>query len=222
MANKELESGEYKVKVSTLPQNDPAFQALQQEVDKMVNKDATALGSGASAYAANTNASAAAEDPNASIYKLMLMDKLETAQARDINVNEQIYNMLLQKLETAKITQRLEASKQGTRYTVLDPPRLPLRPAGPNKLKLILLGLFLGGFSGSGLVFGREFMDHSFLDIEDAKENLELPVLGAISRLTTQEEIDKEKFKQKRLIRAALIASCVLIFSAIFISFFRR
>jgi capsular polysaccharide biosynthesis protein len=217
VVRKELESGEYKVAVSATAKDNPAYQALQQELDKVINKDTSSLGT--MAYASN---GAETSDPNASIYKLMLMDKLEVAQARDKNVNEQIYNMLLQKLETAKITQRLEASKQGTRYTVLDPPRLPLRPAKPNKLKVIFLGIFLGGFAGTGLAFGKEFIDHSFLDIEDAKENLELPVLGAISRLTTQEEIDKEKYKTKKLVTIALVSSVTLIFIAMLIFFFKR
>jgi uncharacterized protein involved in exopolysaccharide biosynthesis len=217
IVRKELESGEYKVAVSTMSKDSPAYQALQQELDKVINKDTSSLGT--MAYASN---GAETGDPNASIYKLMLMDKLEVAQARDKNVNEQIYNMLLQKLETAKITQRLEASKQGTRYTVLDPPRLPLRPAKPNKLMVIFVGLFLGCGAGTGLVFGKEFMDHSFLDIEDAKDNLELPVLGAISRLTTQEEIDKEKYKTKKLVTIVLVSSAVLIFIVMLFSFFRR
>jgi len=216
IARKELESGDYKVPVSEKSKDSPAYQVLQQELDKMLNKDAS---TGALAYASNGGES---NDPNTSIYKLMLADKLDVAQARDKNVNEQIYNMLLQKLETAKITQRLEVSKQGTRYTVLDPPRLPLRPSKPNKLKVIFIGFFLGSFAGTGLVFGREFMDHSFLDIEDAKGNLELPVLGAISRLTTQEEIDKEKYRKKKLIIIGLASSAALIIITMLIYFFKR
>ena len=60
------------------------------------------------------------------------------------------------------------------------------------------------------------------MDIEDAKENLELPVLGAISRLTTQEEIDKEKYRKKKLITIALISSAVLIIVVALYSFFKR
>ncbi len=44
----------------------------------------------------------------------MVMDKIDTVMARDVNVNEAIYNNLLQRLETAKITQRLQSSKEGT------------------------------------------------------------------------------------------------------------
>ncbi|MDP2923077.1 MAG: GNVR domain-containing protein [Candidatus Omnitrophota bacterium] len=218
IVKKELESGDYKVAATPISTENPTYKALKQELDKLTNKD-LAVAAGSNAYAANANEP---NDPNASIYKLMLMDKLDSAQARDKNVNEMIYNMLLQKLETAKITQRLEVSKQGTRYTIIDPPRLPLRPISPNKVVVMLVGLVMGGFGGAGLVLGREFMDHSFLDIEDAKENLDLPILGAISRLTTQEEIDKEKYLKRKWVTIVAVSSVVLIFIVMLTSFFKR
>ena len=219
-AKKVLESGEFSVAPTGQSVTTPVQEALQKEIDNLIQQGESTGGSSV-AYAANTD-TGATSDPNPTIYKLMLMDKLDTSMARDIGVNENIYNMLLKKLETAKITQRLETSKEGTRYVVIDPPRLPLRPSKPNKALVLFLGLFLGSVSGAGLVLGREFMDHSFLDIEDAKDNLELPVLGAISRLTTQEEIDREKYRQKKLIGIALSSSVVVIFISALIAFLRK
>jgi len=216
IAQKELESGDYQVAGTEQPINNATREAMKQELDKIIDRETTVL-SGSTAFAAETP-----HDPNASIYKLLLMDKVDSSLARDMSVNENIYNMLLQKLETAKITQRLETSREGTRYNVIDPPRLPLKPVKPNKIQVIFLGLFLGAASGTGLVFGKEFIDQSFLDIEDAKQRLELPVLGAISRLTTQEEIDKEKYKKKKLITIVLVSSAVLIFVVMLISFFKH
>ncbi|HNW40223.1 MAG TPA: GNVR domain-containing protein, partial [Candidatus Omnitrophota bacterium] len=186
-AKKEMDSGDFKVPALATTSDNPTYQALKKELDKIEDGQ---IGS------AQPAATGSADDTNSTIYKLMVIDKLDSALARDKNVNETIYNLLLQKLETAKITQRLEASKSGTRYTVIDPARLPLVPSKPNKLVVILLGLLLGAASGAGLVFGSEFMDQSFLDIEDAKTTLGLPVLGGISRITTQEEIDLEKYKK--------------------------
>ncbi|HPT39811.1 MAG TPA: GNVR domain-containing protein [Candidatus Omnitrophota bacterium] len=212
-AKKEMDSGDFKVPTLATTSDNPTYQALKKELDKIEDGQ---IGS------AQPAATGSADDTNSTIYKLMVIDKLDSALARDKNVNETIYNLLLQKLETAKITQRLEASKSGTRYTVIDPARLPLVPSKPNKLVVILLGLLLGAASGAGLVFGSEFMDQSFLDIEDAKTTLDLPVLGGISRITTQEEIDLEKYKKSRFITIALIISAVLIVTAILISFFKR
>ncbi len=213
-ARKEMDSGEFKVPNLATTSDNPAYQALKKELDKIESGDISANQPAASG--------ANPDDTNSTIYKLMVIDKLDSALARDKNVNETIYNLLLQKLETAKITQRLEASKSGTRYTVIDPARLPLVPSKPNKPTVIFLGLLLGAAIGTGLVFGSEFMDQSFLDIEEAKSILELPVLGGISRITTQEEIDKEKYKKKKFITITLIVSVAMIIVAILFSFFKR
>ncbi len=216
VAKKELDSGEYQVAVSEQAMNDATRVALQKALDKVIATQTQ------SSLVPTASASEADNDSTSSIYKLLLMEKVGNPVARDINVNENIYQMLLQRLETAKITQRLEASKSGTHYSIIDPPRIPLSPAKPNKIQVIFLGLILGAFSGTGLVFAGEFLDHSFLDIEDAKQNLQLPVLGAISRITTQEEIDSEKSKQKKWIIIAIEASLALIILTMLISLLKR
>ncbi|HRZ40453.1 MAG TPA: hypothetical protein P5246_05540, partial [Candidatus Omnitrophota bacterium] len=48
-----------------------------------------------------------AKDENKDLYKFVLADKIGDVVARDAEVNESIYNVLLQRLETAKITQSL-------------------------------------------------------------------------------------------------------------------
>jgi len=113
--------------------------------------------------------------------------------------------MLLQKLETAKMTQRLEASREGTRYTIIDPPRLPLYPIKPNKPLVIFMGLLLGAAAGVGMAFAREFLDQSVLDIEDAKLTMDLPILGAISRITTQEEVARQTHRTRTAITIGVI-----------------
>lgn len=218
IAEKELASGEYEVKGSGQALDAATRETLKKELDKLIESEA----SNALPKVSRGAVAAPESDPNTAIYKLLLMDKVDSAMARDIDVNEAIYNMLLQKLETAKITQRLEASKEGTRYTIIDPPRLPLTPVKPNKPLVILMGLFLGAASGVGLVFAREFMDQSIIDIQDAKQALELPVLAGISRITTQEEIDKEKSRKKTLITVTLAVSVILVIVTMLISFFRQ
>lgn len=219
-AQKELQSGEYKISGFEQPEPTPVYKALKNELDK-ITKEQEAVFTGTPDYTSPGQLEPGA-DPNASMYKIMLMDKLDSVLARDMRVNESIYNMLLQKLETAKITQRLEASKEGTRYSIIDPARLPLRPVKPNKPLTVLIGLFLGTSLGIGLVIGREFFDESFLDIDEAKQVLEdVPVLGGISRLTTQEEKDKERGKRVTLIALFIIIAFVIITSAVLFSFFR-
>jgi uncharacterized protein involved in exopolysaccharide biosynthesis len=207
VAKNELDSGGYEVKGPAQPIDPTTREALKRELDKLLTTDATASSASPQAYAKVTSE---------------VMDKVDSTLARDKSVNETIYDMLLQRLETAKMTKRLEDSREGTRYTIIDPPRVPLKPDAPNKPKVILAFLLLGAAAGSGLVLGREFMDHSILDIEDAKHTLELPILGAISRLTTQEEIDRARVMRKTFITVGLLVTISLIITSALISLLKR
>jgi len=151
------------------------------------------------------------DDPQKEYYKLLLIDKLDNVMARDVRVNSGIYNMLLQRLETAKITQRLQASKEGTRYTELNPPRVPTKPIKPNKILLVFIGLIAGAGSGIGLVFGLEFLDKSFIDVEDAKQYLGTPLLGAISKITTEDSLAREKERLRWLYSLTIIGGVIVI-----------
>ena len=55
-----------------------------------------------------------------------------------------------------------------------------------------LLLLMVGG----GLVFMAEFLDKSFLDIQEAKEFFGAPLLGAISKITTAEIVTEQHQQQ--------------------------
>lgn len=205
MARKDLESGN--IKIDEEKEKSAQYQAVMRaELAKIAENEQAGQ----------------QPDANASIYKLFLMDRLDLSVARDIEVNRQIYNMLLQRLETAKITQRLEASKQGTRYTIIDPPRLPLMPSAPNKPMILLIGLFLGGGAGTGMALVRQAMDQSFLDIEDARNCLGYPVLGAITRITTRGEIEREKDKKIVLVIIGVILSATLIIGSGMIALFTK
>ncbi len=113
-----------------------------------------------------------------------------TRLTRGRNVNERIYGMLLQKLETARITQKLEDSENKTRFKIIEPARLPLKPTKPNKLKIAFLGIVLGAGGGFGCAYSAEYMDSSFKRVEDLRAfSGDIPVLGSVSkiRLTKQD-----------------------------------
>ncbi|MCD4781966.1 MAG: hypothetical protein K8S27_15675 [Candidatus Omnitrophica bacterium] len=145
------------------------------------------------------------------LYKVMLIDKIGDVMARDAEVNEQIYNMLLQRLETAKITQRLQASKEGTKYSVLDPARVPLEPFKPNRVAVAIVGLVIGIVLGAVFVVAAEFFDQSFLDVEEAKKTLGMPLYGAISKINTVMTMRREREKQFWVYSLTVLACVVMV-----------
>jgi uncharacterized protein involved in exopolysaccharide biosynthesis len=157
---------------------------------------------------------------NSDFAKIILMEKVDDVMARDVAVNERIYNMLLQRLETAKITQRLQSSKEGTKYTILEPARVPLEPYKPDQKLVALVGLAAGAILGFVLVFLAEMFDKSFIDVEEAKEYLGGPLLGAISIITTEESIRQEKEMDRWVYALSFLGGVVLVVLTITLSNF--
>ena len=205
LAQNEFESGIYDVKGTSVAGTDNELAGLQEELSTLKEDLSKSIyGTGASAG----NREKLAVATNEKLYKMLLLERVDKVTQRDTNVNQALYDELLKRLETAKITQRLEASKDGTRYTILDPARMPLAPVKPSKVMVLLAGLAIGLGVGCCLVFGVEMFDHSFINAEDAGTFLGLVPLGSISKIVTRSDIHKQK------IRNAMIASLSIITTA--------
>ncbi len=119
---------------------------------------------------------------------------------KDKKINEEIYAMLKKRLETARLTQRLESSKQGLKFRILDPPMVPTRPVKPNRIKYTIFGLALGFALGIFLMVLAELLDTSFKGVQEAKRFLSSmgKVIGELS-LFNEEEMRKNVRKILRV-----------------------
>jgi uncharacterized protein involved in exopolysaccharide biosynthesis len=116
---------------------------------------------------------------------------------RDYETSASTYQHLQQRHEQAKITQRLGDSDQGTKFKVLEPARLPLKPVKPNLAKLGLFGWFLGIFVGAAAVFMAEYLDQSFQSAEELQAALAVPMLGSISTIMTEQDLEDRRQRRK-------------------------
>lgn len=116
---------------------------------------------------------------------------------RDYQVYSATYQDMQQRLERAKVTQRLGDSDEGTKFKILEPARLPLRPVSPNLWKIFFFSLFLGAFAGAAVAFGAEYLDQSFQSAEELQAALELPVIGSISTIITEADLDARRKRRK-------------------------
>jgi hypothetical protein len=127
---------------------------------------------------------------------------------------------LLQKLEDARVTKEIEIREKGKTFKIVDPAKLPLFPVKPNRILLILLGIFFGIASGIGVVFALDYHDHSFQDEDSIETSLKLPVLATIPKIITEaEEISAKRLERKVFIASgAYLALIGLVFIGEFIS----
>jgi len=100
---------------------------------------------------------------------------------RAYQVNEQVYTMLLEKLQEAKINEAMETAD----IAVVDYASVPKTPISPNYAKNILVGILLGAFLGVGVAYALEFSDTSLNSVEEVERRLERAVVGIIPRIAT-------------------------------------
>lgn len=136
--------------------------------------------------------------------------------SRDVEVNDQIYKMLNLKAEESRLTAE-ELEERGINYEIFgeEGAKASLKPAKPQKLLMSLVALLLGFISGIGCVFIAEFADSSFKNTEDAISFLNLPCLGSVSKIMTEEELLKRKRSKKNFTVLFIILILALIITAL-------
>lgn len=184
-----------------------AKEAYQAWVGRLDNSIATQAGNGAAAPQVQVVAAAPADgQPGAmpvvagSMPLLSLAPREEQELARltrDYEVYSGTYQHMQQRLERAKVTQRLGESDEGTKFKILEPARLPLRPVRPNLVKIFFFSLLLGAFVGAGCAFVAEYLDQSFQSAEECQAALELPVIGSISTIVTEDDLELKRKQRK-------------------------
>jgi len=95
---------------------------------------------------------------------------------RDVDVNRQLYEGLLEKLKEAGVTAGLRSNN----IRVVDMARRPTAPTEPNIPRNLLFAFVLGLTSGVGLAFLLENMDNTVRTTEQAQIISGLPALGMI------------------------------------------
>ncbi len=133
-------------------------------------------------------------------YKELQLARLERAK----EVGENLYKLLLEKNEEAKIT---EAGKLGN-LRVIDPAVPPADPIKPRKALNLAIGLAVGLTLGLALAFFLESLDNSVKTPEELEHNFELPVLGLIPAIQSQ-DVDRRK-KRNGLDEVARISSTLV------------
>lgn len=99
------------------------------------------------------------------------------------------YDSLLKKKNESELATSLEEQQHGEQFRVLDSPSLPTRPYSPNRLKLSMLGLFLGVVMGGGVTVAAEQIDGRIYTEEEFKKRLPVEIISEIPAISSAEEL---------------------------------
>jgi polysaccharide chain length determinant protein (PEP-CTERM system associated) len=124
---------------------------------------------------------------------------------RDYSTLQETYSSLLKKQQDSQISANLERRQIGEQFRVLDPARLPERPASPNRPMIYLMGLFGALAVGIAIVGGTEYFDRGLRSEEDVRLALGLPMLAAIPLVPGTVSTRRARGKVAGLVVVALI-----------------
>jgi polysaccharide chain length determinant protein (PEP-CTERM system associated) len=102
---------------------------------------------------------------------------------RDYEVNRTQHQQLLQRLESARLSEQAEASTENVKFRIIEPAALPLIPTGPNRTLLMTAALVVALGAALALAVALGQLKPVFLSRAMLKDITGLPVLGTISFL---------------------------------------
>jgi len=126
-----------------------------------------------------------------------------TKLQRNRNVFQKIYDELLQKLESARVSMDMEAANKTGAFKVLDAAVAPRLPIKPNRVLMILIGLLAGIAAGIGVVIGIDSLNNSFKGEASIVSGLKLPVLATIPKIVTEDDRLHARKLDKKVFSAA-------------------
>jgi polysaccharide biosynthesis transport protein len=97
---------------------------------------------------------------------------------QEFNIAKEAYTQARTQLEQARMAQSLNQGKQF--LTLIDKPEVPSKPYKPNRLLLVIGGLFSGIFLGIAIALTVDHFDHRLKTVYDIETHLKVPILGSI------------------------------------------
>ncbi|MBW1798139.1 MAG: hypothetical protein JRJ21_07010, partial [Deltaproteobacteria bacterium] len=133
-----------------------------------------------------------------------LVEKEYLELTRDYENAKRKHSDIMNKLLTARISQGMEQTQRGERFTIAEPARLPEKPYKPNRMAIILIGFVLALGAGVGLAAVGEAMDRSVKTADELNSMTGVPVFAVISLMETDGE------RRARLIRRVLLIAAAV------------
>jgi polysaccharide chain length determinant protein (PEP-CTERM system associated) len=119
--------------------------------------------------------------------KIPAVEEQYTQLTRNYQVYKQNYTELLQRRESAVMSGDVQSKTNSVDFRVIDPPRVPLSPAWPNRPLLISLVPVLGLLLGVAAAFLMSQIRRTIVDRKSLRDLTGLPLLGGVTRIETNE-----------------------------------
>ena len=139
---------------------------------------------------------------------------------REYEQTQRTYDELLSRRDRLQLTKSLGAAGRGVEYQVFERPQVALTPIDPPRLFLIVGSMVLALGVGVAGAFILNLMDKSYTHADELQQAFGLPVLGALSEVTS-ENVKLNRRKDYMRLAAAGTAFAFLGFAYAYFSVYQ-
>lgn len=132
---------------------------------------------------------------NQTLKRLPELQRQHLQLYREVEVQQQLYTALLNSYQQLNIAKAGEIGN----VRIVDHAVEPIKPIKPQKVQILILSLFLGGFVGVLLSLLRNMMRTGIKDSSQIENELDLPVYATVPRSAMQESRIKLLKKKKNI-----------------------
>ena len=130
---------------------------------------------------------------------------------RDYEVNKSQHQALLQRLESARLSEQAEASTENVKFRIMEPAVVPLVPTGPKRPLFMSAVFVLALGAGAVLAFGLSQLKPVFVSRAVLKDITGLQVLGIVSFLAPTQP--KSLLQRESVLISGAVAALVFAFA---------
>jgi polysaccharide chain length determinant protein (PEP-CTERM system associated) len=130
--------------------------------------------------------------------------------ARDYESTKELYASLLKRYAESQIAESMEQRQKGEQFRILDPAIAADKPAAPNRLQLVLVGLAISIGLSVGAVLVAEQRHSAFHSADELRAFTTVPVLARIPRIVTPGDTARRR-RRVRLAALSVVTGLVLV-----------
>ena len=135
---------------------------------------------------------------------------------REYEVTKQIYEDLLKRRESARISVNMDEGGEGLTMSIQDPPTVPLTPSGLRFVHFAMLGPFLGLGLALAMVYARVRFDDRIRSGSIIARELQIPVLSTVPMLYDERARNRQRRVRGTVLAAgAMLVACYALVAAL-------
>jgi len=114
---------------------------------------------------------------------------------RDFGMNKSNYNALVKRRESLSLAEQANQAGDSMQFRIVEPPRVPLKPTGPDRpmLSAAVLGAGLG--TGLGLAWLVAMLRPALYSRDELEQLFSLHVIGTVTRTWTRSEVLRRRME---------------------------